>query len=113
MELYCKLFIDSSMPKESLESLIVKVVSGDFDGFTISCSVCEIDIQENEEWDSSRVGEPDGFLSARFFADVEPVSGCGPQRYVDMVTNVVRELKRSGCMVVPSCDFEDAIIAKL
>jgi hypothetical protein len=113
MEPYCKLYIDSTLDKSQIESEIGKFINGEFDGFSVVSELLEIDVQTNEEWKQSDEESGDSFLYSRYYADVEPCADVDMDKYISIVSDVVRGLQKLGCKVVPSCDFEEQIASQL
>jgi hypothetical protein len=113
MEAYCKLFIDSALDKPNIESEIGQLINGQFDGFSVVSELLEIDVQTNDEWNPYEEASEDAFLYSRYYADVEPCGDVDMDKYISMISNVVRGLQKLGCKVVPSCDFEEQIAARL
>lgn len=109
MELYCKMFIDSPQSWEQLKTRVCTENQGEDRGFTIYFPWGLFDLRENDEWNPEKVGQPDGFLFSKYYADVEPAEGIDEAEYVRSVANLVSGLRAIGNLVVPACDFEDSL----
>jgi len=108
---YCKVYLDTHVPKSDVIRLIRSILTGESESrATIHTSSCVIDIEENDEFDEvMRAGANDGFLYYRYFLDIEPVEGVGRERYLQVLSGLLRGLRDKGCKAIPACDFEDEL----
>jgi len=109
MELYCKVFIDSPQSWEQLKTLVCAENHGEDRGFTIYFPWGWVDLRKNDEWSPEKVGQPDGFLFSKYYADIEPAKEIDEAVYVRNVANLVSSLRATGILVVPACDFEQSL----
>lgn len=111
---YCKVYLDTNLSRSDVVGLIRSILEGEFENrATIRTSSCVIDVEENDQFDNvMRTGAADGFLYYRYFLDVEPVESAGRERYVQVVSDLLRGLRDNGCKAVPACDFEEELLKK-
>ena len=108
---YCKLFISSELPHETLSNIIAEAVSGcQVRIWSISSPALDIYINLNDEYDANKTcGEEDGFLYFKFFLDIEPTPGTDIQRYIKAIAHLMQALHQNGMQSVAACDFEDRL----
>ena len=108
---YCKLYVDSDLPKaELVEAVRVDAVGGREGRATVLSSTCVLDIEDNDDFDDERkANSPDGFLYFRYYFDVEPVPGVSKDRYIQSLSSLLVSMRRRGISVVPACDFEELL----
>ena len=108
-DLYCKLFVESSITRDELTREVASISDGSFERYTIVANWGEVDIRLNDEFDERKIDASDGFLFYRFANDIEPSSSVDRESYLAGVAKLVSCLRSRGYRVVPSCDFEDQI----
>lgn len=108
---FCKLYVDSDLPKtELIEAVRVDAVGVREGRATVLTSTYVLDIEENEDFDGERKAKSaDGFLYFRYYFDVEPGSGVSKDRYIQSLSSLLVSMRHRGIRVVPACDFEDLL----
>lgn len=108
---YCKVYVDTHVPKSDLIRLIQSALAGNPEGrATIRTSSCVIDVEDNDDFSAEKQSDPaNGFLYFRYYLDIEPVENVGRERYVAVLSVLLDNLREKGCKAVPACDFEDAL----
>jgi hypothetical protein len=108
MNLYCKIFVDTDSEPQRLVDLIARILSAPHDRWTVNTTLCEIDVEKNEDFDQARRSQsPDGFLHYRYYLDIEPIAGADRAAYVESIGQLLNRLWDSGCRAVAACDFEE------
>jgi hypothetical protein len=65
-----------------------------------------IDVRANEDYDTERAKEPDGFVFYRCYLDILHNADSNWSEYVSVVGNLLERLWSHGCRAVAACDFE-------
>ncbi|MFG0216219.1 1,4-dihydroxy-6-naphthoate synthase [Brevibacillus porteri] len=108
--LYCKLFIDTDIDRESLVQLISKISSGVITKYMISTRASEIEVRKNSGFDSeNRLDKIDGFLYFRYYCDIEPKNENDKMDYVTSIGVLLRGLWDLNIRAVAACDFEELL----
>ncbi|MGK0552605.1 hypothetical protein ACSFB8_11065 [Enterococcus faecalis] len=108
-DLYCKMFINSSMSIEELTKKISEFLELKNDRFlSIESEFFTIDISKNKEFDEEKSKEfPDGFLYFPYFLDIDSTKNTEKKRYIKMVGDLMLYLWDKKCQIVVSSDFEE------
>jgi hypothetical protein len=111
--LYCKILVDSDLPKDQVVDTVSRMVSGTVDHGTIVTDWSEIDVVKNDDFDAvKRHKRPDGFLFYRYYLDMEPEARVLRQDYVNAIGKLLEGLWATGWKAVAACDFEDELPRK-
>lgn len=110
-DLYCKVFINSSMSIEELAKKISEFLELNLDNFlSIENGFFSIDILKNEEFDKEKAKEfPDGFLYFPYFLDIDSTESRETKKYIKMVGDLMLYLWNEKCQLVVSSDFEEEL----
>ena len=105
--LYCKIYLDSSLDIGELYKRIRSIVQGQMEPIrTVKTIWGEIDIRKNSDFDPDRMEkDPDDFVFWRYYLDIVPQKGIEQEKYISEVSRLVEELKQSNIRAVASCDF--------
>lgn len=109
-DLYCKVLVDSTHPRDALAEAIAAALDGAANGSTVITPVLEADIRQNEDWDPSRYAPDwDNFVFSRYYLDVEPRAGVERSTYVAAVARLLESLWSLKADAVAACDFEEEL----
>jgi hypothetical protein len=110
VDLYCKIYVDGDLDRESLTGRIATIVSGKTEDHSVSTDCLEVDVRTNEDCDPRRFS-PDwnGFVHAGYYLDVEPKAGCEHGAYVSAVSRLLEGLWASGLKAIAAADFESEL----
>lgn len=108
--LYCKLYVDTDIDKDLLEDHLARALHLRRNNFSLDGDFLNVDVRRNEDYRPSR-SDPDGegFISSRYYLDVEPSENVDRSSYVRAVAGILSLLWSLGAMAVASCDFEDEL----
>lgn len=107
MNLYCKVYLDSSLPKNAVVKSLAEWTGGQIHLRTVSTGPFEVDVVTNEDFDEARGREGrDGFLFYRYYLDIEPQPDVSEAEYVGAIRGLLTRLQGEGLRAVASCDFE-------
>lgn len=110
MNVYCKVYLDSSLPKHALLACLSEWVTGQVSIRTITADPFEVDVVANEDFDESRTQRAeDGFLFYRYYLDIEPRLGVSEEEYIEAIRKLLSKVRAEGMRAVASCDFEDRL----
>lgn len=105
--LYCKVFLYSTLETEDLYDFIAGVISGKKEAIrTIKTDWGEMDLRENKEYKDTGIND---FLFWPYYLDVEPYEGVEQSVYFSEMKDFLKNLRRSRIAAVPSCDFESEL----
>lgn len=108
-DLFCQIYIKFDGKIEALTQLVLNIINGALNQFTIENDIYEIDIIENDEYDD---GSSD-FLYWKYYFEIEPKPDVNEDIYIYAICKLIRGLKDEGTESIPACDFEDKIQDKL
>ncbi len=109
MDLFCKIFVDVNLKKESLVKLVAEMLQGITDQWCIQTETCLIGIAENDEFDAVKgLDELDGFLFSRFYFEIEANTD-DINSYISQIGVLLEGLWKAGYKAVASCDFEELL----
>ncbi|EAD7212370.1 1,4-dihydroxy-6-naphthoate synthase [Listeria monocytogenes] len=110
-DLYCKIFINSSMSIGELSQEIgnfFEIVPGKF--LSIESDYFTVDILKNKEFDEEKAKDfPDGFLYFPYFLDVDSTENTKRKEYIKLVGDLTLYLWDKKCQLVVSSDFEEIL----
>lgn len=108
-DLYCKIFINSSMSIEELSQEIGNFCEIMPDKFlSIENDYFTIDILRNKEFSEEKTKEfPDGFLYFPYFLDIEGTENTEREEYIKLIGDLILYLWDKKCQLVASSDFEE------
>jgi len=107
--LYCKIYVDADVNIDQLFASISEIMSGSVNFWTIITKFCEIDIKENEDFDSVKRNLQDGFVHFPFYLDIEPRFNITRSDYINSVAKLLKGIWQLNYNAVASCDFEDEL----
>lgn len=114
MDLYCKVYLDSTLPTNDLVELLTEGLGGQHRKWTITTNLVEVYVDENEDFDDGRRHNPDnGFLFYPYYVDMEPKPDVPADSYIDAVRRLLAFLKGQGIRAVAACDFEHLLPQEL
>lgn len=108
-DLYCKIFINSSMSIEELTQEIGNFFDIVPDKFlSIENDYLTVDILKNKEFDREKAQDfPDGFLYFPYFLDIDSTENTERKEYIEVVGDLTLYLWDKKCQLVVSSDFEE------
>lgn len=108
--LYCKVYLDTTLEIEEVYLLINEILSGELEPIrTIKTIWGEIDLRKNKEFGLKCLEEnQEDFIFWKFYLDIEPMK-VDEKEYIRGISNLIMNLKEKSIRAVPSCDFEDDI----
>ena len=110
MNLYCKVYLDSALPKHAILARLAEWVTGQVRMRTITADAFEVDVVPSEDFDEVRKQDAkNGFLFYRYYLDVEPRSGVPQEEYIAAIGSLLTKVRAEGMRAVASCDFEDRL----
>lgn len=114
-DLYCKVYIDSSLESSDLLTSIADVIKGNISLRTISNDLLEVSVFSNKDHDKVRSGELDGFVFYPYYLEIEPVDEdtVSGKVYKMSIDNLLKALWDMGADAVAACDFEDELQKKI
>ncbi|QTH45381.1 nucleotidyltransferase domain-containing protein [Cohnella sp. LGH] len=113
MDLFCKVFADAEMTKETLVTLAAETLHGTIERWSIQTEQCDIGIAENDEYDSvKKIDKLDGFLFSKYYIEIEPSIDGNKDAYISEVGMLLERLWQEGCSAIASCDFEELLPRK-
>lgn len=109
--LYCKIYINSSLDIEELYKCINCVVQGQLEPIrTVKTNWGDIDLKKNSDFEPKRlIKSPDDFIFWRYYLDIEPQKGVEQATYINQITRLIKELALKNIKAVAACDFEDIL----
>jgi hypothetical protein len=105
-QLYCKIFLDSSLPEDELNNVIKSWLHGVKREFTLCNDILELDVNENE--DAGLEGEAVDFFTFPYYLDIEPITN-DRALYINEIKRLLAEFEKRGWKAVASCRFEDEL----
>ena len=106
--LYCKVYVDAECDGMGLLSRLQTIFGGSIERRTLRSTGFELDVSENEEFDSSARGS-DCFLYSRFLLDVEAAPTASRPQFVESVARLLHSFWELDVSAVAACDFEDEL----
>jgi hypothetical protein len=109
IDLYCKIYLKTSLKQDELKALLSGALAGSFDGRAISANILLMDLFINKEaMDGSN---SDRAVDWPFYLEVEPIEceTCQPESFVTSIATLLKALRASGIQATPSCDFEEQL----
>lgn len=111
--LYCKIFIDTDVPDETVLEKISTITAGIIDQWTVYADWSEIDFVDNDDFDEhKRNQKPDGFLFYRYYIEMSPNEHVAAPDYIQHVADLMEKMWQEGWKAVAACDFEDKLPQK-
>ena len=109
--LYCKIYLSSSLDIEDLYKCINCIVQGQMEPIrTVKTGWGEIDLRKNSDFDPQRLeNTPDDFIFWKYYMDVVPKEGIEQIKYINQISRLIEELSIRNIKAVASCDFEDIL----
>jgi len=109
--LYCKIYINTALPRTLLVNFIAKTCHGTVTLRTISSTLFQIDVITNEEADPRlATSSEDGFLYYPYYLEIDPQnSAVESNLYVTAIAGLLRSFWEQGATAVASCDFEEEL----
>ena len=109
--LYCKIYLSSSLDIEDLYKCINCIVQGQMEPIrTVKTGWGEIDLRKNGDFDPQRLeSTPDDFIFWKYYMDVVPKEGIEQIKYINQISRLIEELSIRNIKAVASCDFEDIL----
>lgn len=109
-DLYCKIYLDTTIEIEELYLLINELLSGELEPIrTIKTAWCEIDLRRNCDYDLMCSEENrEDFIFWKYYMDIEPTNA-DEKEYIKGISDLIVKLKRKEVKAVPCCDFEDVL----
>lgn len=110
-DLYCKLFINSSMSIGELAKDISEFFDLSLDKFlSIESEYFTVDILKNKEFDEEKSKDiPNGFLYFPYFLDIDSTEKTEKEKYIKMIGDLMLHLWDNKCQLVASSDFEELL----
>ncbi|MBQ7776585.1 MAG: 1,4-dihydroxy-6-naphthoate synthase [Lachnospiraceae bacterium] len=111
--LYCKVFIDTSLSYEELFSIIIDFTGGKKESFRdIAADWCDISVRKNKEYSLEQyLSDPTDFIYWKYFLDMEP-GNIEERGYIKRVADLLKHLKEHCTGVFAACDFEEELEEK-
>lgn len=102
--LYCKVYIKSSLEIEELFDFINSVVLGKKELIrTIKTDWGEMDLRKNSEYNNKNMKD---FVYWPYYLDIQPFEGVDQYTYICNIKKFLEKVKMQGIEVVAACDFE-------
>ncbi len=111
-ELYCKIFINTRLPRYKLSSMISEIFDGQIERRTVSCDGFEVDIIENDDWNQAIGFEVTDFVYFPYYLEIGAESGFTHSSFIEAVQRILICLWEKHIPAVASCDFEDLLLNK-
>lgn len=108
--LYCKIYLDSTLDIEDLYSILNDILSGELEPIrTIKTGWGELDLRRNYDFDLNRLEvDRNDFIYWQYYLDVEP-NEIQESKYIEGISELLKALKLKNIKAVASCDFEEAL----
>ncbi|MCI8670233.1 MAG: 1,4-dihydroxy-6-naphthoate synthase [Lachnospiraceae bacterium] len=109
-DLYCKVYLDTSLTYEEIFSIVVKYIGGKKEALTyIIADWCEVSIQKNKEYNVEQyLLDTDDFVYWKYYLDIEALE-VGEGEYIKKISDLLRYLKTYCKGVIAACDFEEEL----
>ncbi len=109
--LYCKIYLNSSLDIEELYKCINCIVQGQAEPIrTIKARWGEIDLRKNSDFEPKMLEKtPDDFIFWKYYLDIEPQKGIEQAKYINQISRLIEELNLRNIKAIASCDFEDIL----
>lgn len=109
--LYCKIYLNSSLDIEELYECINRIVKGQLETIrTVKTRWGEIDLRKNSDFKPKRLEKsPDDFIFWKYYLDIEPQKDIEQAKYINQISRLIQELNLRNIKAVASCDFEDIL----
>jgi hypothetical protein len=104
---YCKIYIDTEMSKSELISYIKSLIKGKVFLRSITSEIVEIDVIQNDDFNSSKRLEEGGFVYYPFYLEIEPIKKKINRKYINEICNLLVNIKMKCRDAVAACDFEE------
>jgi hypothetical protein len=109
MKLYCQIYIDTGWPRATLIERLSSMTAGMAELRTVTSSLLEIDVVDNEDFETGKSNAAGSFLHYRFYLDIEPRDDVDEDGYVKAVGEILEGLWGDGLAAVAACDFEQRL----
>lgn len=108
--LYCKIYVNTALPRTLLANFIAKTCHGTVTLRTISATLFQIDVITNKEANSVLATSPeDGFLYYPYYLEIDPQDETEPSSYIAAIARLLRSFWELGANAVAACDFEEEL----
>ena len=103
----CEIYIDGASDRECLAKIVMSVTRGEIDKFmTITNDIMEIDVCLNDDHDSERKRETDGFVYFPYMLDIV-LNVDLSNEIISLIGRLLSKLWETGFTAVAACEFEN------
>ncbi|GEM_PF-1152498 len=109
--LYCKIYVNTVLPKTILTQFIANACHGKVTLRTISSMLFQIDVITNDEANPIMATSPeDGFIYYPYYLEIDPQdSAVEPALYITAIAKLLLSFWELGANAVAACDFEEEL----
>ena len=108
-DLYSKVYVNTDLARGDLTQMIAESLDGVASGSSVEVPGCELDIEDNDDFDPAQVDAPDGFLFYRYYLDVVPAETQTRDGQIALVSRLLELLWARGWPAVAAADFEEEL----
>jgi len=110
-DLYCKMYLDTSLSKENLLQHIANFVKGDVFLRTVETNLMEIAVVVNEDGDSKLKLKEGGFIHYPYYLEIEPTDAGEENQhiYITSISELLQFLWTISRNAIPACDYEQQL----
>ena len=110
-DLYCKIYLDTSLSKENLLQHIANFVKGDVFLRTVENNLMGIAVVVNEDCDSKLKLKKGGFIYYPYYLEIDPTDAGEENHhiYITSISELLKFLWRICTDAIPACDYEQQL----
>ena len=109
---YCKLFLNTSLPRKELIEKVRSRTNDTISGYFINCGWASMDVRLNDEYSKSMKNSSgrDSFLYCKYIINIDKEDAIvSDDIYINSVRDLVKFFRSDFMTVVAACDFEDQL----
>ncbi len=118
-DLYCSLYVKSPEDQDVVRAVIANAFGGKIARRSVLDEYLEVYFTNNEDFLPDQMNKKGGFVYYPYRAEIQPSYGMKDgvtsefqEIFLDLLSQVIIELRKSGAQVVASCGYEDVITEK-
>ena len=112
IEFYCKVYVNLEVELDGIKAVMSDIFNAKFEGRTICYGILAIDLFKNKDT-SSYSASVDRAVYWPYYLEVEPIDDASihADEFVGAIATLLERFRTIGIQVVPSCDFEERLVA--